>query len=199
MNEAEPFIPYVEEEDYPEAIRPQLAAYKARMGFVPNALKLYLHRPEISEVLWALNDRIMRDESSTLDTLLKRRIAVTISKINGCAYCTSHHCMVLKSPRGAGTEGYGMEDGELRELLSGELEPADEFERACFDYAGAATRDAGNVAPDILARLKEHLTPPQIVELAAVVGFWQLYNTVHDSLSIPVEAALLPDTAYVDL
>jgi len=50
-----------------------------------------------------------------------------------------------------------------------------------------------------LQRLKKHLTPPQIVELACVVGFWKFYNAVHDSLHIPVESQLLPDTGYVDL
>jgi len=32
-----------------------------------------------------------------------------------------------------------------------------------------------------------------------VVGFWKFYNTVHDSLHIPVESTLLGDTGYVDL
>ncbi len=52
---------------------------------------------------------------------------------------------------------------------------------------------------EILQRLKKHLTPPQIVELACVVGFWKFYNTVHDSLHIPVESQLLDDTGYVSL
>ena len=52
---------------------------------------------------------------------------------------------------------------------------------------------------EILQRLKKHLTPAQIMELACVVGFWKFYNTVHDSLHIPVESSLLGDTGYVDL
>ena len=44
---------------------------------------------------------------------------------------------------------------------------------------------------EILQRLKQHLSPPQIVELACVVGFWKFYNTVHDALQIPVESQLL--------
>ena len=52
---------------------------------------------------------------------------------------------------------------------------------------------------EILERLAKHLSPAQIVELACVAGFWKFYNTVHDSLHIPVEGQLLPDTRYVDL
>ena len=84
-------------------------------------------------------------------------------------------------------------------MLIGDLEPKDEFERVCFDFARAASEDPTAVPDEILARLKQHLTPPQIVELACVVGFWKFYNTVHDSLKIPVESQLLQDTGYVDL
>ena len=70
---------------------------------------------------------------------------------------------------------------------------------APFDYVRAASEDPTSVPDEILQRLKQHLTPPQIVELACVVGFWKFYNTVHDSLHIPVESSLLGDTGYVDL
>jgi hypothetical protein len=43
-------------------------------GFLPNALKLYMQRPEIAETLWKLNSNLMRDPSSTLDQGLKRRL-----------------------------------------------------------------------------------------------------------------------------
>ena len=62
------------------------------------------------------------------------------------------------------------------------------MERACFDYVRAASEDPTSVPDEVLQRLKQHLTPPQIIELACVVGFWKFYNTVHDSLHIPVES-----------
>lgn len=197
--EAEPFIPYVQEKDYPQKLNPVLEPYRKRMGFVPNALKLYMHRPEIAETLWQLNSRIMRDPSSTLDQFLKRRLGAVCCAINGCAYCTSHCCAMLKKPRGAEAEGWGMSDEEVRRLITGETAPANEFERACFDYVRAASSDPTQVPDEILERLTKHLSPAQIVELACVVGFWKFYNTVHDSLHIPVEASLLPDTTYVGL
>jgi uncharacterized peroxidase-related enzyme len=197
--EAEPFIPYMKEEDFAPSLQPVLAPYKRRMGFLPNALKFYAYRPEIAETLWALNSKIMRDPSSTLDQFLKRKLAVVCCAINGCAYCTAHSCTMLKAPRGAGSEGWGLSEQELQDLVTGAMEPANEFERVCFDYVRAASSDPTAVPTEILDRLKQHLTPPQIVELACVVGFWKFYNTVHDSLHIPVESQLLKDTGYVDL
>ena len=88
---------------------------------------------------------------------------------------------------------------ELQGIISGETKAPNEMEQAVFDYARAASEDAPNVPREILDRLKKHLTPPQIVELACVVGFWKFYNTVHDSLHIPIEQHLLADTGYVSL
>jgi alkylhydroperoxidase family enzyme len=197
--EGEPFIPYMREADFAPQLKPVVEPYKKRMGFLPNALKLYAYRPEIAETLWKLNSNVMRDPSSKLDQFLKRRLAAVACAVNGCAYCTAHSCSMLKKPREAGFEGWGMSESELQEMIAGDLEPKDEFERACFDYVRAASEDPTSVPDEILQRLKLHLTPPQIIELACVVGFWKFYNTVHDSLHIPVESQLLADTGYVDL
>ena len=197
--EAEPFIPYMPEDKFDQRLKPVLEPYKKRMGFLPNALKLYAYRPEIAETLWRLNSNIMRDPTSTLDQFLKRRLAAVACSINGCAYCTAHSCSMLKKPKEAGFEGWGVSEQELQEMITGDLEPKNELERVCFDYVRAASEDPTSVSDEILQRLKKHLSPPQIVELACVVGFWKFYNTVHDSLHIPVESQLLQDTGYVDL
>jgi uncharacterized peroxidase-related enzyme len=197
LMENQPFIPYVEEKDYPESLKPVLDPYVARMGFLPNALKLYMHRPEIAGTLFKLNNNVMRDPSSTLDQGLKRRLGAVASKVNGCTYCTSHHCAILKAPAGVGSEGWGLTHEELVELMRGGDEPRDEMERACYDFVRAASSDPRTVPDDVYHRLKMHLTPPQIVELACVVGFWKMYNTVHDSLRVPLEEHLQENAGYV--
>ena len=197
--EAQPLIPYVREEEFDPRLKPVVEPYKKRMGFLPNALKLYAYRPEIAETLWKLNSNIMRDPSSTLDQLLKRKLAAVACATNGCAYCTAHSCSMLKKPKESTYEGWGISEAELQDIITGAYEPKNEMERACFDYVRAASEDPTSVPDEILQRLKQHLTPPQIIELASVVGFWKFYNTVHDSLHIPVESTLLNDTGYVDL
>ena len=193
----EPFIPYLPDEAVVDRLRPVVEPYINRMGFLPNALKLYAYRPEIAETLFRLNSNIMRDPSSTLDQLLKRKLAAVACKVNGCAYCTAHSCNMLMRPKG-GAEGWGLSQDDLLKILDDDYLPENEMERACFDYVRAASADPANLPMEILQRLKEHLSPPQIIELSCVVGFWKFYNTVHDSLHIPVEEHLLNDTRYVD-
>ena len=197
--EAQPFIPYVKDEDFDPRLRPVVDPYKKRMGFLPNALKLYAHRPEIAETLWKLNSNIMRDPTSKLDQLLKRKLAAVACATNGCAYCTAHSCSMLKKAKGEDFEGWGLSEAELQDIIIGAYQPKSELERACFAYVRAASEDPTSVPDEILDDLKKHLTPPQIVELACVVGFWKFYNAVHDSLHIPVESELLADTGYVSL
>ncbi len=195
--ETEPFIPYVPDEQVVERLRPVVEPYMKRMGFLPNALKLYAYRPEIAETLFRLNSNVMRDPSSTLDQMLKRKLAAVACKTNGCAYCTAHSCNMLMRDKGS-AEGWGLSQDELLNILDGDYRPDNPMERACFDYVRAASAAPDAVPMAILDELKRHLTPPQIVELACVVGFWKFYNTVHDSLHIPVEEHLLNDTRYVD-
>src|SRR5207237_2431913 len=103
--EAEPFIPYMREENFAARLKPVIEPYKKRMGFLPNALKLYAYRPEIAETPWKLNSNVMRDPTSTLDQLLKRKLAPVACATNGCAYCPAHSFATLKQPKDLGFEG----------------------------------------------------------------------------------------------
>src|SRR4051812_32827093 len=112
--EPQPFIPYMREEDFPPNLLPTVAPYKKRMGFLPNALKLYAYRPEIGRELWKVNSNVKGDPSSKLDQFLKRKLAVVCCAVNGCAYCTAHSCSMLKKPRDSAFEGWGMGEQELQ-------------------------------------------------------------------------------------
>ncbi len=197
--EGEPFIPYVPQEKVVERLREVVEPYMKRMGFLPNALKLYAHRPEIAETLFRLNSNIMRDPSSKLDQGLKRKLSAVASNANGCTYCTAHCCAMLRTPKDARSEGWDLPEKDLYALLDGSYKPKDEIERACIEFVRTASRNPGGVPDELLARLKKLLTPPQIVELACVVGFWKFYNAVHDALHIPLEQHLLVDSGWVNV
>ena len=120
--------------------------------------------------------------------------------INGCAYCTAHSCAMLKKAEGQPVRRLGSDgrriagNADWRPRTQGRIRAR--LLRFCARRFGRPDRGART---KFSARLKQHLTPPQIVELACVVGFWKFYNTVHDALKIPVESQLLQDTGYVDL
>ena len=84
-----------------------------------------------------------------------------------------------------------MDRGAIDALLEGSFEPEDAFEAACLAFVKAASEDASGMTDEILDELKNHLSPAQIVELACLVGFWKMYNTIHEALKIPIEEHLL--------
>ena len=145
-SKAEPFIPYMTEEKFDARLKPVVEPYKKRMGFLPNALKLYAYRPEIAETLWKLNSNVMRDPSSTLDQLLKRKLAAVACSINGCAYCTAHSCAMLKKPaERQATKAGASASRSCRTSSPATWSRRDEFERVCFDYVRAASEDPTSV------------------------------------------------------
>ena len=198
MIEETPFIPYADRDALPAELKAPLDAYEKRMGFMPNALKLYMHRPEILACLIRLNNTVMRDPSSHLDAGLKRRISAICSYLNKSAYCVAHNTNTLKAESGGEGEGWAFTDEDIVKLLDQAYAPDDPAERAAIDYARAATVDHSNVPRKVLDRLAETMTPPQVVELACVVGFWKMYNSVHEAMHVPVEEALLGNVAFLD-
>jgi uncharacterized peroxidase-related enzyme len=199
--EAEPLIPYVDPEDFDPILKERSEKYSQRMGFLPNCNKLYAHRPAIAAPLWDLNSAIMRDESSTLPQGLKRRIATRLAKLNNSTYCVSHHCGIMQREDDENRlkdEGWGVGDEDVRSLLVDSGNGADDFEKACFDFADAMTLDPTTISDEIYDRIKQHLSPAQIVELSAVVGFWKLYNTIHSGLKVPLEEHLLEFSGWIN-
>ena len=189
--ETDPIVPYADPADLPGPLQSAIESYRQRMGFLPNALKLYMHRPQILKCLIDLNNTVMRDASGHLDEGLKRRIAAVCSALNHSPYCVAHNANTLKGNTEGDGEGWGWSDEDVRALLDPAFEPDDPVEAACFAFARAATRDPSDVPQAVLSRLTEALSPPQVIELACVVGFWRMYNSIHESLYVPVEDELL--------
>lgn len=198
MTEEGPFIPYADRDALPDQLKAPLEAYEARMGFMPNALKLYMHRPELLACLVQLNNTVMRDSSSHLDEGLKRRVAAICSFLNQSAYCVAHNANTLMNDEEDSGEGWSFSPQQIAELLDPAYAPEDPGEKAAIEYARAATIDHANVPRKILEDLAACMTPPQVVELACVVGFWKMYNSIHEALHIPIEEALQGNVAFLD-
>lgn len=191
--EREPMIPYCGMENLPQRLERQLTAYEKRMGFMPNALKLYMHRPHILSQAIQMNDAVMRHPDSRLTEEFKYRLSFVISRGHRCRYCCAHHAMTLK-------ERWGLDDRQLEDILNLE-NPSDERERVAWEYGYAGSRglidhDAGD---EMRATLAQHFSPEEVMELAATLGFWAFYNRIHSSLAVPIEDHLLEEAHWVDV
>lgn len=183
----EPVIPFVDVGALAPQDRAVLDGMAAITGFVPASMRTYFHRPAIAKAIMGLMAAVFQDGEAALPVGLKVKLGVVCSAINGCAYCTSHQChAAMKMP--------GFDDAALGALVSGEDVGADPVEQVCLDYARQVSFDPASYGLERLEALKEVLSAPQIVELAAVVGMWKMINTIHDTLHLPSEPGL-PDAA----
>lgn len=192
--ESEAFIPYPQlGEDLGEVpihVRPELHYYVARMGFLPNTLKLYLHLPWVAEPLFRLNNAIMRDERNGLSEELMYRLAAIASRDNECEYCTAHHATTLQ-------RRWGYDEDEVRSML--ELDdPGDERERVASEFVHRASLDPTGVTDELRSRLAELFTPDEVMQIVLVLGFWKMYNTMHSAMAAPLEEPVKSEARWVE-
>ncbi len=189
------FIPYPpigeKMEHVPIHVRPDLYYYVARMGFLPNTLKLYLHVPWIAEYLFRLNNAVMRDERNSLSEHLKYRLAFVASRDNQCTYCTAHHAATLK-------RRWNYSDEFIEKVLRQEG-PADAREAVAVEFVHQASLDPAGVTDDLRARLAQHFSGQEVMEIVLLVGFWKMYNTMHTAMNVPIEDPVLDFRCYVNV
>jgi uncharacterized peroxidase-related enzyme len=193
--EATAFIPYPDLGDQfehvPLTVRPDVFYYQARMGFLPNTIKLYLHTPWIAEHLFRLNNAIMRDERNQLDEHLKYRLSIIASRDNGCEYCTAHHVNTLK-------QRWGYNDDEVQSVLRHRT-VTDEREKTAIEFVSQASLDPTTVSDEQRQRLTQQFTPAEVMEIVQVVGFWKMYNTMHSAMAAPLEDPVLAYSDWVQI
>ena len=187
---AEPAIPFVEVEALDLQARAVHDRIQAAIGFMPNSMLTYLHRPAIAAALIDLRAAVYAADDDSLPATIQARLGLICSSVNGCAYCTSHQCSSVQSPK-AQVQAAGLTDAQVADLISGKDEGNDPVERACYAFARAASFDPGSVSLEMLQELRTLLTPSQIVQLAAIVGKWKMINLIHDGLHLPIEDSKL--------
>ena len=69
-----------------------------------------------------------------------------------------------------------------------EEEPsADEREAVAMEFVRVASRNDAAVTDELRARLAQHFTPPEVMEIVLVTGFWKMYNMMHVAMAVPIE------------
>lgn len=187
------FLPYpdlgADLANVPVHVRPEIAYYQARMGFLPNTIKLYLHVPWAAEFLIRLNNAVMRDERGALSEHFKYRLALLASRDNECTYCTAHHAATMQAR-------WDYADDDVADVLHLD-KPEDDREAAAFAFVHEASLDPTAVRDETRDRLRELFTPQEVMEIVLVMGFWKMYNTMHSAMAAPLEDPVLGFATWV--
>ena len=170
--------PLTEEQMEPE-LREHVQFFKGPLGVIPNSVRTMSHRAPIARAFTDLNIAVMTDYGAVTPEF-KRLVGYVSSFASGCMYCQAH--MILASER------FGASEDRLNDVFNFEDSPHySEAEKAALAFAHAAAQVPNGVTDEVGARLREHWSPEQIVELMGVVALFGYLNRWNDSMGSALE------------
>jgi len=151
---------------------------EAQYGSLLETWRALFNRPEIFAAYLPLVRAVAGP--GTVDTKLKDLSALLVGARNNCRYTVSH--------RTAAARRSGATDAELVGVVQGEWSVFDALTRAVLELTVAMTEQPAQVAwrdrpqlvdPDLLAKMAEHFTDAQLVELTFSIAMWNALARFH--------------------
>lgn len=140
-------------------------------------------KPKLVEAFAQLNAAVM-DPQGEVDLGFRRLVGHLASKASGCLYCQAHTLL--------GAQNFGVSEAKLADIWTYATSPHySPKERLALDFALAAAAQPNAVSDDQFARLRQHWSDSEIVELLGVVAMFAFLNRWNDTLGTPLEAAPL--------
>jgi uncharacterized peroxidase-related enzyme len=170
-----------ESESLPEDVRALHAKAEEKLGFVPNVMRAWALRPQHLMAWRAHYDLIMGGESK-LSKAQREMIAVTVSSLNRCYYCSTTHPAFLRLE----LKKEGREptmDVELQfDPLEADLNPA---EKAMLEFAMLVTMDSSSIDNSDIETLRRHgFDDETIFDIAQVAAMFNFTNRLANATGI---------------
>jgi AhpD family alkylhydroperoxidase len=147
-------------------------------GAFENQAGVMAHRIPIFRNTWRLLTELA--EEGVLPKRYLELCLVTVSLLNKCTYCVSHHAPKLA------VQGVS-EDGAAR-LLDYQNHPElDDVDKLVVEYAIAVTNNWNRTRDEIFSRLEQHFSEAQIVELTWRTALCGAFNRFNDILQLDIE------------
>lgn len=171
----------IEINDVPEDARPIYQTFVEEYGPFLNQVRVFAHRaPALKHIMGLL---LELKQEQVIPPRLLEIVLVTVSQLNQCTYCVSHH-----APKAIDS---GLPPNTINTILQPDAPGLNEVERLVRDYAVAVTKSPYAIRDAMFEQLKQHFSEAQIVELtlrAALCGFFNRFN---DALQLEIEDGVL--------
>ncbi len=173
-------VTYVEREGADAATQKFYDKAEDRFKALLNILKVCGHHPGQGTVFTDLIMAILKD--GELDWLTKELLILKATQRNNSQYCVVQHERL--------SEMLAMEVAKLADIDGDEYKTSAHFtegERALLDLTVQIGVDANRLSKDLLDRLHQHWTEPQIVEAAFVITTYIMVSKFGDALGVELE------------
>jgi len=156
-----------------------MAHFTTTLGFVPNSILTMQRVPALAKAVIQLNRAVFAPDGR-VELGLKRLVAHVASTAAGCQYCKAH--TTVSATR------HGVSDEKMSAIYEYSTSPLfSSAERVALDFAMEAASVPNAVTDESYARLAEHWSEEEIVELLGVVCMFGVFNRWNDSMATPLE------------
>ena len=157
----------------------EFAIFEKILGFVPNSLLTMQRRPKMVKGFGELTKSMM-DPEGGVDLGFMRLVAHFASRAAGCQYCEAHSLVAAKM--------HNVSQEKLDAIWEHQTSPLySKAERVALDFAMAAGSVPNEVDAELFARMREHWTEEQIVQILGVVCLYGFLNRWNDSMATTLE------------
>ena len=161
---------------------PELEVLYARVGnpdgSVDNVMKMHGLNPESLRTHFEMYIAAMH-KPSPLSRAEREMVAVSVSRLNGCNYCLTHHT------RGLERLLAGERKGVALALAGGDASSLTPRERALIDYARKLTQRPAEMDDEDVERLREAGHDDRaILDLAQCIGYFNYVNRMVTGLGV---------------
>jgi uncharacterized peroxidase-related enzyme len=164
-------------DDLPSDLKP-LWDKMTTYGAFENQAGVMAHRPPIFKHTWSM--LVDLADQAVLSKRYLELALVTVSLLNRCTYCVSHHAPKL-AIQGVSEEG-------AERLLDYKDHPElNDVDKLVVEYAIAVTNNWNQTRDEIFMRLRQHFTEAQIVELTWRTALCGAFNRFNDILQLDIE------------
>ena len=171
-------VTYVEGTDDPDLNGLLDKIRSGRRGSLINVYRLLLNSPPLADS-WFEHLGAVRWKTQ-LDGRLREIVIIRIAYLNDVPYVIRQHVPQLAEAEGVTPEEWeALKDWENSPLF-------DARERAALAFADSMTRDV-HVANSVFDVLPDHFDDRRIVELAVLIGAYNMHNRVMTALQIDLE------------
>jgi uncharacterized peroxidase-related enzyme len=160
-------------------LKDNFAVFEKILGFVPNSLLTMQRVPGMVRGFTELTKGVMDPEGS-VDLGMMRLVAHFASRVAGCQYCEAHSLVAARI--------HDVSQEKLDAIWEYQESPLyTEAERVALDFALAAGSVPNAVDAELFARLRQHWTEEQIVQILGAVCLYGFLNRWNDSMATDLE------------
>lgn len=161
-------------ETAPEGSKETLNNVTKAMGKVINIFKVMANSPAALKTYFAIDGAL---QEKTLDTATAERIALAVSGVDNCDYCTAAHSYLAKDV---------LSEAEIVNARKGKSDDAKA--QTALDFAIAVLKSAGRVSDEELEKVKKAgYLDGEILEIVSVITLNFFTNVINNVAQTPVD------------